>query len=64
MNTSIASSALRSVLNPLATIKQYYSAILEGRIDLRAVLKKYALTERFEEAVTGLKCFVNNCKYF
>jgi hypothetical protein len=59
MNTSIASSALRSVLNPLATIKQYYSAVLEGRVDLRAVLKKYALTERFEEAIGELSGFVD-----
>jgi hypothetical protein len=59
MNTGIASSALRSVLNPLATIKQYYSAVLEGRVDLRAVLKKYALTERFEEAIDELSGFVD-----
>jgi len=59
MNTSIESSALRSVLNPLATIKQYYSAVLEGRVDLRAVLKKYALTERFEEAISELSDFVD-----
>jgi hypothetical protein len=58
-STSIESSALRSVLNPLATIKQYYSAVLEGRVDLRAVLKKYALTERFEEAISELSDFVD-----
>jgi len=62
MNTSISSSALRSVLNPLATIKQYYSAVLEGRVDLRAVLKKYALTERFEEAIEELSGFVDLSK--
>jgi hypothetical protein len=43
----------------LATIKQYYSAVLEGRVDLRPVLKRYALTERFEEAVEELSSFVD-----
>ncbi len=47
------------VLNSLTTIKQYYSAVLEGGVDLRAVLKKYALTERFEEAIRELSGFVD-----
>ena len=47
------------VLNSLTTIKQHYSAVLEGRVDLRAVLEKYALTERFEEAIKELSGFVD-----
>jgi hypothetical protein len=48
-----------SVLNPLTTIKQYYFAVLGGRVDLIAVLEKYALTDKFEEAVGELSGFVD-----
>jgi len=58
-STSVTSNTFRNVLNPLATIKRYYTGLLEGKIDLTTVLKKYALTERFEEAIRGLSDFVD-----
>jgi hypothetical protein len=58
-STSVTSNTFRNVLNPLVTIKQNYSGLLEGKIDLTTVLKKYALTERFEEAIRELSNFVD-----
>jgi hypothetical protein len=43
----------------LSSITHYYSAIKEGKIDSTSILKKYAMTEYFEEAIAELEKFIN-----
>jgi len=43
----------------LRDIRQYYTAVREGKIDSTTLLKKYALTEDFEEAVRELDSFID-----
>jgi len=49
----------RSNRSQLPSIQQYYSRVREGKIDSMTLLKKYALTENFEEAVRELDSFID-----
>jgi len=49
----------RDSRSQLPTIQQYYIEILEGKIDLIPVLKKYCIAEDFSEAISELSTLID-----